>query len=316
MNYHFLSFFLLFTLFACQKVETNWTPTETQTAYRLNDICFVNDTIGYATGGDKFADDITLKTSDGGKTWDTCAAHLSGKAFYAISFRDAAHGILGDTDGRLYMTSDSGKNWIEMQSFIWRTFYAFDYLNDTTIVGVGGGGYNAGLIWRYTISTWWDLIDTPQFQLRDVDFVNEKVGYACGYSVIMKTQDGGFTWQLTPAKNELFSAICFLNEKVGYSVGRTGTIVKTSDGGDTWQTLRNGNNPFNPAIRFNDVAFLSEEIGYVVGDKGIVLKTTDGGKIWKALEKYGKTDWQAIHLWNENKGIIVGSEGTIINFLE
>lgn len=313
-----IAFFLLLLLFfACQKVATTWLPSEAKTAFRLNDLCFVNDSIGYVAGGAKFSDDILLKTHDGGKTWDTCISALSGKSFYALLFRTPQQGLVAGTDGRLYSTEDGGKSWQVKQMDYWKTLYAFDYVNDTDIIAVGGDGYNTGIIWKYTAADRkWALIDSPQFQLRDVDFVENGIGYACGYATIIKSKDGGLTWEITPAQNELFSALCFLNEKVGYAVGRTGSIIKTTDGGDSWETLRSGNSPFHAAIRLNDVAFVSEKTGYVVGDEGVVMKTTDAGKIWKTLQQYGKTDFQAIHLWNENKGIIVGSEGTIVNFAE
>lgn len=312
------SIFLLFLLpffFSCQKIDTEWTPAPPKTEYRLNDVVFVNDSVGYATGGRKFWDDITLKTKNGGLTWDLCAEQISGKAFYAIDFKDAANGIAGGTDGRMYMTSDSGKSWITIQC-MWKTFYDIAYINDTTIIAVGGDGYNSGLIMRYSVSTWWTFIDTPKFQLRDVCFVNDSIGYACGYATIMKSHDGGRSWQMTPAKNELFSALSFVNEDIGYAVGRTGTIVKTIDGGESWQTLRSGSSPLNTTLRLNDVHFFSEKVGYIVGDNGVVWKTIDGANTWQHLEKYGKTDFNAIYLWNEHKGIVVGSEGTIVNFVE
>ncbi len=317
MTYSHLYFYgllSLFSLLACQKINTSWTPSEAKTKFRLNAVTCPDDSVCYTAGGVKFSDDITFKSNDGGKTWDTCASQMSGKCFYDIEFRDAQHGLVGGTDGRLYMTEDGGKNWRTMQMGIWRTLYAFDYVNDSTILAVGGDGYNAGIIWRYTPTSGWSFIDTPAFQVRAVESVGNGVVYAGGYATIIKSQDSGKTWTTTSAKNELFCALSFLNEKVGYAVGRTGTIIKTIDGGETWQTLRSGNSPFHTAMIFNDVAFFSENVGYVVGDKGVVMKTTDGGKTWKSLGKYGKADLRAIHLWSENSGILVGENGAILHF--
>ncbi len=71
--------------------------------------------------------------------------------------------------------------------------------------------------------------------IRDINFINEQVGWIAYYSTINeyfinKTTDGGETWfyQLGTKDTSTYS-LQFINENTGFAVGTKGTFRKTTD---------------------------------------------------------------------------------------
>jgi hypothetical protein len=112
----------------------------------------------------------------------------------------------------------------------------------------------------------------------DLYFIDENTAFiACENNMILKSTDGGETWNETTLNNPNpveFKAIYFPSSNVGYAVGDGPfeTILKTTDGGDTW-------NPINSHTTsgLNCVHFYDDNTGLVFGDNGVVMKTTTGG---------------------------------------
>lgn len=307
----------LFTLHSCQRETLNWEEIyQEPEGKRLNKIYFLNDTVGYAVGGFRYTSDIMLKTKDGGKTWDSIPQPDLSKSIYDIDFVDNQKGIASCLDGKLLSTTDGGNSWQMLQMGRWFHLNAIDYFSDTLAITVGGDGYGSGMIHRMGQKGYWEPVDTFPFSFKDVQILTPKIAFACGYGVIMKTEDAGYTWAHTPADNEFFSAIHFLNTETGYAVGRTGTILKTQNGGESWEILRNGNTLIKERLRLNDVHFSDAQTGYIIGDKGLFCKTTDGGKSWTKIEKYSTKNLTSLYMWKENEGFLTTSDGQILKFKE
>ena len=129
-------------------------------------------------------------------------------------------------------------------------------------------------------------------RLRGVSAVNERVAYASGSgSTVLKTMDGGKTWQKVPVTSETldFRDIDAIDERTVYvlSIG-TGTasrIYKTTDGGNSW-TLQFQND--NPKAFLDAMSFWDEQHGLVFGDsidgKFDIIITENGGKLWSRIE--------------------------------
>ena len=64
---------------ACQKdvIEADVKSIETHAGMPIEDMLFINDSVGYAVGGKAYNNGIILSTSDGGDTWitDTIIRH-------------------------------------------------------------------------------------------------------------------------------------------------------------------------------------------------------------------------------------------------
>lgn len=307
---------LVLSLFSACTLKPDYENVPSQTDDRLHCIYFINDSVGLVAGGERYAKDKLMRTTNGGATWDTIGLGI-GKILMDIAFANDSVGFVCGLDGHIIKTTDAGKTWEQRQAE-WRILHGIKVVNDSVVVAVGGGAYVQGIIVRSNdLGQTWKMIDTFGVELRDLAFTDDKNGFACGYGAILKTTDAGLHWEFTDEKDEFFSSIVFPSKSVGYVVGRTGTILKTEDGGKTWKRLRNGNNPLQTRFFFNDVKFLTEDLGYIVGDNGVILKTTDGGKNWKSFQKEAdKTNYFEIFLFKEGQGWLVGDKGKILKFTE
>ncbi|MBK6882022.1 MAG: hypothetical protein IPH05_03575 [Flavobacteriales bacterium] len=121
----------------------------------------------------------------------------------------------------------------------------------------------------------------------DVWFTSATVGYVVGGEYygdgkIMKTTDGGSTWQALPYTGLIqFKGVYFRNASLGFAFGNidnsfTGAMIRTTNGGATWTSCT-----FDASIsKMHDVEFITDEVGYCISQNGSVFKTVDGGATW------------------------------------
>jgi photosystem II stability/assembly factor-like uncharacterized protein len=167
----------------------------------LTDVCFVDASMGWATGYREPEDQaIILRTTDGGQTWSSYAppgAELLSK----IDFTDRLHGWTAGSGGEfgesvLLRTMDGGATWTRL-SGEWRR-----------------RGGNIG----------------------PLDFIDAFQGWFVDWDTVWHTIDGGLTWQKAQlSESQTISDLAFTDADHGWAVG-TG-ILETQDGGQTWRTL-------------------------------------------------------------------------------
>ena len=132
---------------------------------------------------------------------------------------------------------------------------------------------------------------------------------------IIYSDDGGKSWTqaAVPVRSTLLD-IDFVNDKQGWAVGHEGVILHTSDGGATWELQYDGlrygaeglayytklaeespDNEIYPAMigemefaieqgadkPFFGVNFYDEKRGHAAGAYGMIVETTDGGASWE-----------------------------------
>ena len=132
-------------------------------------------------------------------------------------------------------------------------------------------------------------------------------------------QDTSFTANLAGAQGSLptLEAIFFADAQNGWAVGQRGLILHTEDGGQAWEVRRVGG-----SATLRDVYFANARQGWVVGYGGTIRYTADGGQTWdlqsfdnpstSAQTGGSRFDFRAVHFWREQRGWVVGSEGTIL----
>lgn len=124
--------------------------------------------------------------------------------------------------------------------------------------------------------TWKSQENPVKFMLSDVQFIDEKIGWACGYKAIIKTQDKGETWiRLKPPLDYMWKDLFLINKNEGWVVGEFSTILHTADGGKTWQVQHTGED-----LILNSVSFSDRRHGWAVGELGVIFSTNNGGKTW------------------------------------
>ena len=136
--------------------------------------------------------------------------------------------------------------------------------------------------------------DVDYGYLRDVTFLNAKVGYAIGQSGIIKTIDGAITWKELNVQNiyQRLNAIYFIDEQNGWVVGEYNAIFNTKDGGVSWKEITRSDNwggRFDNT--FFNIFFIDSKVGWITEIGGITLKTIDGGINWTSQVTYDYNDY-------------------------
>jgi len=239
------------------------------------------------------------KTTDGGSTW-TLAHHFNPDSIgFEITINDIAfrseeigYGVgrfwSQDSAGACMMeTSDGGRHW----DFLWtlldkgEIYYELSALHlvDKTIWAVGPRGFLVKISPPDSFRIIEPKTDLP---LNDVFFSDAQHGWiAGGYwsnedarPILLKTTDGGNTWNIDKNVPYLVNEIFFRDNRQGWVVGSDSTgqgiILATGDGGESW-SIQADHLPGS----LHGVHFIGDT-GWAVGSEGIVLKTDNGGSSW------------------------------------
>jgi photosystem II stability/assembly factor-like uncharacterized protein len=321
----------------------DWEVQNVGTVTFYNSVFFVNESIGYVSGGGGrilkttdggdtwvnqtsgttqtitslyFTDEQIgygvanariLKTTNGGDTW-TIQTIFQANELYSVKFTDANTGYVVGRSGDVLKTTNAGTSWSFLTTETNITLRSVFFTDTDTGVAVGESGImmkttDAGLNWL--------PFSTSEYyeDLNDAHFPSDCNGFAVGDNgSILKTIDGGANWitQNSGVSNELY-AVHFTSADVGYVVGAAGLISKTIDGGTTWSNQTSG-----LTVDLMDVYFTGPDTGFVVGDAGIILSTIDGGSNWYLLESNVTNGLTGIHFVDADLGFVVGSSGRVL----
>jgi photosystem II stability/assembly factor-like uncharacterized protein len=130
----------------------------------------------------------------------------------------------------------------------------------------------------------WKIQNVHDGALYEIEFPTTNIGYIVGPQVLVKSTDGGDSWNKVTTEIMDSRYIDFVTNDVGYIgyANMTPLMYKTVDGGNSWNVLvdktyltykKSGSYPFS---------FKNENEGAVCG-KNVVLYTSDGGKSWRVI---------------------------------
>ena len=131
-----------------------------------------------------------------------------------------------------------------------------------------------------------------------------------GYGTVVRTTNGGSTWQVEPASGGIFDQLFateFISSDLGWAVGEGGQILKTTDGGARWS--------LHEAPTYQDLYgldFRSGLIGWVAGRGGTIFATTDGGVTWLPQPSGTTAALYAIFFVDDSTGWVAGASGKIL----
>lgn len=304
---------------ACSKENKNADVTiiDSKVNYRINDIIFINQNIGFAVGGDRFTEGYILKTIDGGSIWERIQesniyTEHQLQTFNSIDFLNDSIGEVVGHGGKIARTTDGGNNWNLILNGTWENFYDIALLSEKKSVIVAGSAYDKGKF--FNSSDYWysfDVVETA-YALRDVTFVNNLIGYSAGYGYVNKTTDGGETWTVLDVDGDYFFNMDFIDEEVGYVCGWEGGIFKTKDGGSSWENVHGVNQAFSARHHFENIDFIDENTGIVCGYNGELLYTENGGDEWLTIETNTDVDFHSVYFLNKNTAFVGGDEGMFL----
>jgi photosystem II stability/assembly factor-like uncharacterized protein len=138
-----------------------------------------------------------------------------------------------------------------------------------------------------------------------VQFIDAQHGWRVISSEVLRTTDGGLTWESRlkmPYDAKFpYNSFYFVDSMTGWVVTGGGIIWHTSDGGVTWEQQKT-----EVRARLNDIYFINSYCGWIVGNTGIVLRTCDGGNTWESGHVGVEYALGNVQFFNENVGRVVG----------
>ena len=126
--------------------------------------------------------------------------------------------------------------------------------------------------------------------------------------LILRTIDGGRSWQSVWRGRNRISDFAFVNRRIGFAAGVNGLVLKTRNGGVTWTKLRSA--PFGAIV--NAIGFGSETCGVAGGHGGTAFVTRDGGESWPHRIKVTNGSFlEDLAPSGEGRFLVVAGNGTV-----
>lgn len=283
-------------LYSSNKGNT-WTTQFSDAGSWFSDVYFIDSLRGIVAG----RNGAFLLTTNGGRDWVKRSMGANGN-LDAISFTDRLNGWLVEqaTSTNIYRTRNAGELWTlqgslsiqGLNSSLSKIFFS-DSLNGWAVGG--DQATEEGFIFRTSDGgkTWAQQFRRQVGFLADLFFIDSLKGWVVGSGVgykynisegdgaILRTTDGGVTWQFQRRPiDEVFGyesvislkSIFFVNESKGWAAGSPGAIIHTKDGGTTWMVQ-----PSKSSFGDLRLFMTKEDEGWAVGDIGTILRYSSGG---------------------------------------
>jgi photosystem II stability/assembly factor-like uncharacterized protein len=286
---------------------TGWFVQDTPTTEALNFIHVIDARTVIASG----SAGTIIRTTDGGDTWSLVSSGTS-EQLRDGSFRDHAHGWICGDNGTLLETADAGATWAPVTLPVqeeMRGVAFVDELNGWVSGGPIGGATGDMVLLKTTDGgDTWD-VQTTTFTMRMLWFVDADSGCAAGGNTLMRTTDGGETWDpCDPATAGWLSTLYFVDALHGWIAGGGGFVGVTTDGGRTWAAQATGT-----TRNVIGAHFLDANTGwYVARNPGTIAATADGGATWTFQTSPVTTNLSEVRFVDANTGWICGLDGLIL----
>ena len=134
------------------------------------------------------------------------------------------------------------------------------------------------ILLQVTLFAQWEEVELPTSDnLKKIHFVNDEVGFMIGDTIILKTEDGGITWNQNYAVKDYTINTIAGDDSLIICVGTNGLFLRSLDYGASWEQL---DFPVNTAL--NKVSVKSSLVFVKVYHKDL-YKSTDKGKNWELV---------------------------------
>jgi photosystem II stability/assembly factor-like uncharacterized protein len=199
--------------------------------------------------------------------------------FLSVFFLNGKDGFVTGYNGGIYKTTDSAKTWTALNSRTTLPIRDIYFLNAANGIAVGGGDSCSG------------------------------TGCIPQGGFILRTQDGGQTWNKVDTSKLEIASIYFINNLIGFCVGDN-VIYKTNDGGQTWSE----NSVNNLGGKMMKIKFSDDQNGFIVCLFDKILKTTDGGNSWQITSPNENTGYYSLS--SSNGTTYISGQGKILKSVD
>jgi len=199
----------------------------------------------------------------------------------------------------------------------------------------------------------WTRMQSWGVDFESIDWINENLGFIVGERIILRSTNGGASWEEIPFTFEgKLLDVDFLTETTGVAVGENGMIYLSRDGGDSWTKAISNTSAVLKSVFFfsenrlfavgklgtllsssnggetwstinsgtteslNDLYFTSPDSAFIAGDRGKILRTSNGGDSWITLNSAQTVNLQGIAFSNSRTGYAAGELGTVLKTID
>jgi photosystem II stability/assembly factor-like uncharacterized protein len=245
----------------------------------VSDLAFCTPSDGLMAG-----DDVILRTTDGGASWQPVAFPVSPPAdqWFRIAYADADHVFVMETWGEFMESFDAGATWTDRGSFFGARGQQVGDMAFAPNGQLGLVSATNGSVLRTTDGglSWSEAYRDPKYCVSDVAFGSDaNVAIAGCDGTVMSSQDGGVTWTRGTTQLSAYGVdLTFVDANTVVAAGR-GAIARSTDGGRTFSFVFQDFTYPSP-LGLGGAVFLTATHGFVPADDGTVRETTDGGLTW------------------------------------
>ena len=270
---------------------------------------FPTSRVGFAVG-ERYS---LLRTDDGGSNWRVWPIGAA-KPLNAIYFTSPEIGWVAGEEGIILQTTDGGMTWKPQASGTKENLYVIEFLDDKTGWAAGSGGTLLRTVDGGT--RWLPGATGQQIDIVDLAFIDAREGYLVGHSgptgYVLRTSDGGATWQNTEYWGSVPEAAYAARDRQTWLVGGwvAGSIWK-GIGHDSRTTVMNDVFPGKEecggtGYHFRQVLFSDAQHGWAIGDCGLALSTQDGGASWLPMSIQSSAYWKMLRFTSEREAVLAG----------
>ena len=285
--------------------STNWT-----------EVSFADSSHGWMVG-----DSMLMRTTNGGKTWDT-VNNLSGQFFSvnASGINTAWSCWLSSGYSFLGRTTDNGTTWDTLISFpncCNSNFYLAHVKAQNTLYAwtvEGAMSPLADVIYAKKTTdggkTWTNYLPShswPYFSFTSITLAPDSgVATIFARRYLYRSTDDGANWKSETLPKSC-NGIAFGGKNQLWAVGDSGVIYHSA-GYDIPFSAQ----PSGFTETFNAVVALDTQNVWVAGNGGTIARTTDGGTSWQKILIETSAKLNSICFVDANNGWIVGDSGIVI----
>ncbi|WBL42531.1 YCF48-related protein [Algoriphagus halophytocola] len=158
----------------------------------------------------------------------------------------------------------------------------------------------------------WTRMQSWGLDLEAITWINENLGFAVGENLIIRTQDGGTTWEEMQVSYEgKLLDLTFITENQLIAVGENGLILRSGDGGKIWSTINSGT-----ALDLKSISGISSNKLLAIGAQGIILRSEDAGQSWQKLNSGSTQSLNDIHFASADTAFIAANAGEVLRSVD
>lgn len=205
---------------------------------------------------------------------------------------------------------------VQLSAQEWSRQYPFPVLESLQEIAFDPNGHGWAVGSNSTIlhsTNWgasWEIQEAPHAQVSllslAIDPNSNGQKAFIGGNLLLKTEDGGQTWENLIGSTNPINQIQIINSDIIYAFGHNNTNKKSSDGGNTWEDV-NAPSGIGPCRGY----FLDELNGWA-SDGGFnntkLYRTHDGGQNWTLLDTTPRNGIIGLYMLNENTGFMSGGQ--------